>query len=46
MEWPDIENMSEQQIKQELLDARKRFEVVERDLTKHMVESRKLKATI
>ena len=39
-----MDKMSEVEVKQELKEARDRFEVLEKDLNKQIAESRKLKA--
>ena len=46
MEWPDMTKMSEAEVRQELTEARERFEVLERDLSKQINESRKLRAQL
>ena len=41
--WPDMSKMSETEVRQELTEARARFETLEKDLNKQISESRKLK---
>jgi hypothetical protein len=44
LEWPPIETMTADQIKDELIEQRTRYETIEKDLTKQMAETRKVKA--
>lgn len=34
IEWPDISKMSEKEVREELLEARQRFEVMEKNFSK------------
>jgi len=44
--WDDIGKMSAEEIKEELLEQRKRFERMERDLFKSQAASRRLQAQV
>ena len=46
MEWPDVDSMTESQVRAELVEQRKRYDIVEKDLYKQMAESRKYQAQI
>ena len=45
-EWPDISKMSDEEVRQELLEQRKRYEVMERDLFKAQTETRKTEKSL
>lgn len=42
--WPCMDKMTEAQVREELAEARQRFDVLEKDLQKSHQESRKLTA--
>ena len=45
-EWPDITKMTDEEVRQELLEQRKRYEVMEKDLFKAQTETRKTEKSL
>lgn len=46
MEWPKIDGMTDLEVRSELIEQRRRYEIVEKDLYKCMSEYRKLQTQI
>lgn len=44
--WPDMDKMTDAEVRQELAEARQRFDVLEKDLQKSMADCRKLNAQV